>query len=116
MLTIYNILTYFVGFILKILAFFNEKIRKGVTGRRKTFTLLKSQIKSEDKTFWFHCASLGEYEQGLPVFEEIKNLYPNHKIILTFFSPSGYEIRKTSPILILLRIFLLIQDKMQKTF
>lgn len=98
LLTIYNILTYFVSFILKILAIFNEKMKKGVNGRKKTFTLLKSQINPEDKTIWFHCASLGEYEQGLPVFEEIKNLYPNHKIILTFFSPSGYEIRKTSPI------------------
>ena len=98
LLTIYNILTYFVGFILKILAFFNEKIKKGVNGRQKTFAFLKSLIKPENKTIWFHCASLGEYEQGLPVFEDIKKHYPKHKIILTFFSPSGYEIRKTAPI------------------
>jgi len=98
LLMIYNILTYFVGFILNILAYFNKKIRKGVNGRKRTFTILQSDIKPDDKTIWFHCASLGEYEQGLPVFEEIKKLYPNHKIILTFFSPSGYEIRKTSPI------------------
>ena len=98
LLTIYNILTYFVGFIIKFLAYINKKISKGVDGRKKTFTLLQSHIKPEDKTIWFHCASLGEYEQGLPVFEDIKKLYPNHKIILTFFSPSGYEIRKTSPI------------------
>ena len=98
LLTIYNILTYFVGFILKFLAYFNKKIRKGVNGRKRTFTFLQSHIKPEDKTIWFHCASLGEYEQGLPVFEEIKKLYPIHKIILTFFSPSGYEIRKSSPI------------------
>jgi 3-deoxy-D-manno-octulosonic-acid transferase len=98
LLTIYNILSYFVGFILKILAYFNKKIRKGVNGRKRTFTFLQSHIKPEDKTIWFHCASLGEYEQGLPVFEDIKKLYPNHKIILTFFSPSGYEIRKSSPI------------------
>ena len=51
-----------------------------------------------DKTIWFHCASLGEYEQGLPVFESIRKKYPSHKIVLTFFSPSGYDIRKNTPI------------------
>lgn len=98
LLTLYNILTYCVGFILNILAFFNAKIKKGVEGRKATFSLLKSQLSTNEKTIWFHCASLGEYEQGLPVFEKIKTLYPDHKIILTFFSPSGYEVRKNAPI------------------
>ena len=55
-------------------------------------------MKPEDKTFWFHCASLGEYEQGLPVFETLKIKYPDYKIVLSFFSPSGYEVRKNSEI------------------
>lgn len=55
-------------------------------------------MNSSYKTIWFHCASLGEYEQGLPVFESIRKQYASHKIVLTFFSPSGYEIRKNTPI------------------
>ncbi len=70
----------------------------GVKGRAKTFQVLKSTISSQDKVIWFHCASLGEYEQGLPVFEEVKSIYPNHKIVLSFFSPSGFEIRKNNPL------------------
>lgn len=70
----------------------------GVVGRVKTFEILEKSIQSDDKTFWFHCASLGEYEQGLPVFKELRKLYPNHKIVLTFFSPSGYEIRKNTEV------------------
>jgi len=77
---------------------FNKKLSLGVKGRKETFELLKSKISSNDNTIWFHCASLGEYEQGLPVFEDIKAKYPKHKIVLTFFSPSGYEIRKNTPI------------------
>ncbi|MBT8261062.1 MAG: 3-deoxy-D-manno-octulosonic acid transferase, partial [Bacteroidia bacterium] len=77
---------------------FNSKIKKGVKGRNETFSILKSKLKGKNKTIWFHCASLGEYEQGLPVFEEIRKLFPKYKIILTFFSPSGYEIRKNAPI------------------
>ncbi len=98
MIFIYNILINIADFVLKIVALFNHKIRLGVQGRRRTFPKLKNNLDQNDKTIWFHCASLGEYEQGLPVFEEIKKLYPSHKIILTFFSPSGYEIRKNSPI------------------
>jgi len=85
-------------FILKCIAPFNEKIKKGVIGRSSTFHLLEGKLKATDKTLWFHCASLGEYEQGLPVFKALRNYYQSHKIVLTFFSPSGYEIRKNSPI------------------
>lgn len=73
-------------------------MKLGVVGRNKTYHILKNNISSSDKTIWFHCASLGEYEQGLPVFEEIKKEKPDHKIILSFFSPSGYQIRKNAPI------------------
>jgi len=85
-------------FILKCSSLFNEKIKKGVTGRSSTFHLFEDKLKPTDKTLWFHCASLGEYEQGLPVFKALRNYYQSHKIVLTFFSPSGYEIRKNSPI------------------
>jgi 3-deoxy-D-manno-octulosonic-acid transferase len=95
---LYNLGIHILSFILKTLALFNLKIKKGVEGRRQTFNLLKKNIDRGDKTVWFHCASLGEYEQGLPVFEAIRKKYPSHKIVLTFFSPSGYEIRKNTPI------------------
>lgn len=94
----YNLGIHILSFILKILAFFNLKIKKGIKGRSETFNLLNEKIDANDRTIWFHCASLGEYEQGLPVFESIRNKYPSHKIVLTFFSPSGYDIRKNTPI------------------
>lgn len=95
---IYNIGIYLTNFGLKFGALFNSKLKKGVLGRQSTFDILKNNLKKEDKTLWFHCASLGEYEQGLPVFSELRNHYQHHKIILSFFSPSGYEIRKNTPI------------------
>ena len=95
---IYNLGIYLTRFILQVLALFNLKIKKGVIGRRQTFEILKKTIKVNDKTLWFHCASLGEYEQGLPVFEKLKEHYNTHKIILSFFSPSGYEVRKNTPL------------------
>ncbi|MFD2822137.1 3-deoxy-D-manno-octulosonic acid transferase [Lacinutrix iliipiscaria] len=95
---IYNIIINITPFILKGVAYFNPKVKKGVLGRSQTFKTLKTNISKTDQTIWFHCASLGEYEQGLPVFKEIRKLYTNHKIVLSFFSPSGYEIRKHSKI------------------
>lgn len=67
-------------------------------GRKNVFSVLEEKIKANDKTIWFHSASLGEYEQGLPVIEKIKEKYPSHKIIVTFFSPSGYEVRKNNTV------------------
>ena len=83
---------------MKIIALFNSKIKLGVNGRKQTFDILKNNISKTDKTIWFHCSSLGEYEQGLPVFEKLRQEYSEHKIILSFFSPSGYEIRKNTKI------------------
>jgi 3-deoxy-D-manno-octulosonic-acid transferase len=77
---------------------FNSKIKLGVIGRQKTFDRLNKSINSNEKTIWFHCASLGEYEQGFPLFVELKKKYSNHKLVLSFFSPSGYEIKKESSI------------------
>ena len=95
---IYNIGIYIVAFGLKCVAPFNHKIKLGVTGRSKTFGILKNALNKNDKTLWFHCASLGEYEQGLPAFKALRELYKNHKFVLSFFSPSGYEIKKNKSI------------------
>jgi 3-deoxy-D-manno-octulosonic-acid transferase len=81
---------------LHVIAWFSPKIKLFVAGRKDVFSTLENQISYNDKCIWFHAASLGEYEQGLPVMEEIKNRFPTHKIILTFFSPSGYEVRKNT--------------------
>ena len=85
-------------FILKIAALFNPKIKLFVDGRKSVYKVLSNKIKAYDKTIWFHAASLGEYEQGLPVMERMKSRFPNHLIVLTFFSPSGYEVRKNNTI------------------
>lgn len=98
MLFIYNLIVIFADFILKITALFNSKIKLFVDGRKSVFKVLSNKIKAYDKTIWFHAASLGEYEQGLPVMERMKSRFPNHLIVLTFFSPSGYEVRKNNTI------------------
>jgi 3-deoxy-D-manno-octulosonic-acid transferase len=69
-----------------------------VDGRKSVFETLAKTIHATDKTIWFHAASLGEYEQGLPVIETIKQQFPTHKIVVTFFSPSGYEVRKKNTV------------------
>ncbi|PIF60402.1 3-deoxy-D-manno-octulosonic acid transferase [Flavobacterium sp. 2] len=96
MLFLYNLVISIAGFFLKIVALFSPKIKLFVEGRKNVFAILEEKIKPSDKTIWFHSASLGEYEQGLPVIEKIKEKYPSHKIIVTFFSPSGYEVRKNN--------------------
>jgi 3-deoxy-D-manno-octulosonic-acid transferase len=93
---IYNFILLFASKLLKILALFSPKLNLFVQGRKSVFEILKNNIQEFDKTIWFHAASLGEYEQGLPVIEKVKQKYPNHKIIITFFSPSGYEVRKNN--------------------
>ncbi|WP_281235254.1 3-deoxy-D-manno-octulosonic acid transferase [Flavobacterium gelatinilyticum] len=98
MLFLYNLTIYVAGFFLKIIALFSPKIKLFVEGRKNVFQTLAEKIKPNDKTIWFHSASLGEYEQGLPVIEKIKEKYPEHKIIVSFFSPSGYEVRKNNTV------------------
>ncbi|MFV5694692.1 3-deoxy-D-manno-octulosonic acid transferase [Flavobacterium sp. LB3P122] len=96
MLFLYNLIILIAGFSLKIIAYFSPKIKLFVEGRKVIFPTLEQKIKPSDKTIWFHAASLGEYEQGLPVIEKIKEKFPLHKIVVTFFSPSGYEVRKNN--------------------
>ena len=91
---LYNLVISLAGIILKILAVFNKKIALFVNGRKHTFSRLQSQIKPNDKTIWIHCASLGEFEQGRPIIEKLRKSKPSYKIVLSFFSPSGYEVRK----------------------
>ena len=96
--TIYNLLIHFVSFGLRIVALFSKKMKLFVNGRRNVYETLQQKISTTDKTIWFHCASLGEFEQGVPIMEAIKNLKPDHKIVVSFFSPSGYEIKKNTPL------------------
>jgi 3-deoxy-D-manno-octulosonic-acid transferase len=98
MFFLYNALLVLASQIVKLLALFSPKMKLFVEGRKLVFEILKGKINSSDKTIWFHAASLGEFEQGLPVIEKIKKEFPNHKIIVTFFSPSGYEVRKNNSI------------------
>jgi 3-deoxy-D-manno-octulosonic-acid transferase len=67
-------------------------------GRKQTFQGIAERIFPIDETIWFHCASLGEFEQGVPIMEAVKKEYPNHKIVISFFSPSGFENKKNTPL------------------
>ena len=98
MLFLYNLILLFASQVVKLLALFSPKIKLFVEGRKEVFSKIREKIKLSDKTIWFHAASLGEYEQGLPVIEKIKEKFPNHKIVVTFFSPSGYEVRKNNTV------------------
>ncbi len=91
---IYNCIIIITRFFLRVIALFNKKIKLFVDGRKNTFQKLEENISKSDKTIWIHCASLGEFEQGRPIIEKIKAKYNSHKIVLTFFSPSGYEVQK----------------------
>src|SRR5690606_27455172 len=84
--------------LLPVSRFFSPKMKLFVDGRKQSFAVLENQIDKNQEYIWFHVASLGEYEQGLPVMEEIKAKYPEYKLLLTFFSPSGFEIRKNNKI------------------
>ena len=91
---IYNIVIYFVLWGIAIASLFNEKVRKMWRGEREAFKILKQKVDPNAKYIWFHAASLGEFEQGRPLMEHIRKDYPQYKILLTFYSPSGYEVRK----------------------
>ncbi len=98
MFFLYDLLVHFVGCSLKIVAALNPKMKLFVEGRKNVFEQIEQKISQGDKTIWFHAASLGEFEQGMPVMEKTGTLFPDHKIIVTFFSPSGYEVRKNNTI------------------
>lgn len=94
----YNIIIELVTFFVFLFGGFHKKVQLGQKGRKESLQILQQNLSPSDKVIWLHCASLGEYEQGLPVFEALKTHYQDHKFVLSFFSPSGYEVRKTNPI------------------
>ncbi len=97
MILIYQLGIFCYNFLIKIASKFNQKAKKIYLGRKGTFSVLqenKSQHFDNQNVVWFHCASLGEFEQARPVLEGFKKNYPYFKILLTFFSPSGYEVQK----------------------
>lgn len=90
----YSILIHFYAFIVALISPFHKKARIMRLGQWKTNSILREKIDRKAKYIWFHASSLGEFEQGRPMIEKIKAKYPGYKILLTFFSPSGYEVRK----------------------
>ncbi|MCB0371760.1 MAG: 3-deoxy-D-manno-octulosonic acid transferase [Muricauda sp.] len=95
---VYNILVILVWNSLKVVALFQPKIKLFVAGRKNTFRELESKLSSKKNTIWMHVASLGEFEQGLPILERLRQNYPDYQIVLTFFSPSGYEVKKNTTV------------------
>lgn len=93
---IYNLFVYIAWFLLRLAARFNDKLHLFVKGRKMTFALLAEAIAPDDQVIWLHAASLGEFEQGLPIIEKLREEYPTFKILVTFFSPSGYEVKKNT--------------------
>lgn len=87
----YNIFISLLIFGMKVFSLFNDKAKMGLQGRKESLQKIKSGFSKSDKVIWMHAASLGEYEQGLPVLEQLKERLSDHKILITFFSPSGYE-------------------------
>lgn len=94
MLLFYNLSIRIYVFLIRIVSFFNPKAKQWIVGRKNLFSKLQQTIAKDNNIVWFHAASLGEFEQGRPVIEAYKEKYPDTKILLTFFSPSGYEVRK----------------------
>ena len=90
----YHLIIYIFEFGLFVTSFFSQKVKKMWRGERDSFRILREKVDPEASYAWFHAASLGEFEQGRPIIEEYRRIHPDHKILLTFFSPSGYEVRK----------------------
>ncbi len=91
---LYNIAIWFYALAVRVVAMFNRKVRLMWQGEREAFAKLSAAIGDDDRVVWVHAASLGEFEQGRPLIEKLKRENPEYKILLTFFSPSGYEVRK----------------------
>ncbi|MBN2615804.1 MAG: 3-deoxy-D-manno-octulosonic acid transferase [Bacteroidales bacterium] len=94
MVYIYNFFVYLFSLIIRLASPFNAQARLFVKGRKDQFKRIKEALGPYDEIAWFHCASLGEFEQGRPVMEAFRKTFPRYKILLTFFSPSGYELKK----------------------
>ena len=90
----YNLIIYIYQLGVMIASLFNEKVRKMWQGECEAIRILKEKVDPNAQYVWFHAASLGEFEQGRPLMEQLRKEHPEYKILLTFFSPSGYEVRK----------------------
>ena len=90
----YSLALYLYALAVVLAAPFHRKARLMVKGQWNTFRILRKKIRRGEKYVWFHAASLGEFEQGRPLMERLRREYPEYKILLTFFSPSGYEVMK----------------------
>ncbi|MBR3727070.1 MAG: 3-deoxy-D-manno-octulosonic acid transferase, partial [Prevotella sp.] len=90
----YNLVIYLYQLGVAIASLFNEKVRKMWRGEREAIRVLREKVDPQAQYVWFHAASLGEFEQGHPLMERLRRDHPEYKILLTFFSPSGYEVRK----------------------
>src|SRR5690349_9877017 len=98
MIILYNFSVFMFGLLARVAGIFQPKAKAFVTGRKGVLKNISESLASNTSpVIWVHCASLGEFEQGRPIIEAIKNEFPDHKIFLTFFSPSGFEIRKNYP-------------------
>lgn len=93
---LYNLLINSAEKLLPVSGIFSDKMKLFTEGRKDIFPVMRKNIAPTDKTIWFHAASLGEYEQAVPVIEAVKQEFPKHKIVVTFFSPSGFEVKKNS--------------------
>ncbi len=90
----YNLTIYIYLLGVAIASIFSKKVKKMWHGERQTIKILQEKVNPNDQYVWFHAASLGEFEQGRPLMERVRSEHPEYKILLTFFSPSGYEVRK----------------------
>ena len=91
---LYDLAIVIYDIVVHLAAPFSRKPRKMMKGHWVVYELLRQQVEKDARYIWFHAASLGEFEQGRPLIEKIREKYPDYKILLTFFSPSGYEVRK----------------------
>jgi 3-deoxy-D-manno-octulosonic-acid transferase len=98
MTILYNLSIHIVSFLFRIVSLFNVKAKAFVTGRKNLLKRLQLDLGDVTSIIWIHSASLGEFEQGRPIIEKLKKQHPGHKILLTFFSPSGYEVQKNYPL------------------
>lgn len=95
---LYKLGIFLYAFVVRLISPFHKKARKMIVGHKDTYKILREKVDPRAEYIWFHAASLGEFEQGRPIIEAVKEKYPHYKILLTFFSPSGYEVRKDYPL------------------
>jgi 3-deoxy-D-manno-octulosonic-acid transferase len=113
---LYNLGIFLFKILIQVAGLFNEKARLFIKGRKGWKVVFSEKIDRTYQYIWFHCASLGEFEQGRPVIEEVKKRFSEYKILLTFFSPSGYEVRKNYSGADIVCIYRLILQKMPGHF